>query len=73
MPRIVHDGPLIVQSMQNIPLLCSDKTLTFNTGTSCRLIWSEGGNSLVTFQSQINDLVNDVHRGRKGDFLDDPR
>ena len=45
--------------------ICSDMTLTFNTGTSCWLVWSDWRNYLASFQSQISDLAGDIHRGRK--------
>jgi hypothetical protein len=56
-------------SIQRIPPLGSDMTLTFNTGTSCWFLWSEvGGRGLLSVlpQPEDNDLLDDVHRGRKG-------
>jgi hypothetical protein len=60
-------------SILHIPYLGSNITHTFNTGTSCWLVWSEeswGGNTCFLPQSKVNEFVDDVHRGRSGEFLD---
>jgi len=50
----------------HIPFLDSNTTLTFNTGTSCRLVWSaeRWGNTCFLPQSRVNEFVYDVHRSR---------
>jgi hypothetical protein len=55
-----------------IPFLDSNTTLTFNTWTSCQLVWSaeRWGNTCFLPQSRVNEFVYDVHTGRTGKFLD---
>ena len=59
----------------SITYLDSNITLTFNSETSCWLVWSEdrwecGGNTCFLPQSEVNEFVEDVRRGRRGEFLD---
>jgi hypothetical protein len=41
MPSVIQDSPLILVFHTTLPFLDSNITLTFNTETSCWLVWSE--------------------------------